>query len=63
MLDGSWAHPDQLAAAKTWEADYEGITLDEVKAEAKRWLAEEPLMVIAAPQAKQAAIAPTKPKG
>ena len=63
MLDGSWAHPDQLAAAKTWESDYEGITLDEVKAEAKRWLAQEPLMVIAAPQAKQAAIAPTKPKG
>ncbi len=63
MLDGSWAHPDQLDAAKTWEADYEGITLDEVKAEAKRWLAEDPLMVIAAPQAKQAAIAPAKPKG
>ena len=64
MLDGSWAHPDQIAAAKTWEADYEGITLDEVKAEAKRWLSEDPLMVIAAPQAKQAQnVALVKPKG
>jgi zinc protease len=63
MLDGSWAHPDQIDAAKTWEADYEGITLDEVKAAAKRWLAEDPLMVIAAPATKQAAIAPAKPKG
>jgi zinc protease len=64
MLDGSWAHPDQIAAAKTWEADYEGITLDEVKAEAKRWLSVDPLMVIAAPQAKQAQnVALAKPKG
>jgi zinc protease len=63
MLDGSWAHPDQLDAAKTWKSDFEGISLDEVKAEAKRWLAEDPLMVIAAPSTKTAAITPTKPKG
>ena len=63
MLDGSWAHPDQLAAAKTWQADYEGITLDEVKAEAKRYLAEEPLMVIAAPSTRQAENTAVKPKG
>ena len=64
MLDGSWAHPDQIAAAKTWQADYETITLDEVKAEAKRWLAEDPLMVIAAPVAPtQAANTVVKPKG
>jgi len=55
MLDGSWAHPDQIASAKTWESDYEGITLDEVKAEAKRWLAENPMVVIAAPATRQAA--------
>ena len=65
MLDGSWAHPDQLSAAKTWEADYEGITLDEVKAEAKRWLAVDPLMVVASPGAahSQAANTVAKPKG
>ncbi|HEY1753420.1 MAG TPA: insulinase family protein [Caulobacteraceae bacterium] len=54
MLDGSWAHPDQLASAKTWESDYEGITLDEVKAEARRYLANAPLMVIAAPSTQAA---------
>jgi zinc protease len=54
MLDGSWAHPDQLAAAKSWETDYEGITLDEVKTEAKRYLADAPLMVIAAPSTQAA---------
>jgi zinc protease len=64
MLDGSWAHPDQIANAKTWESDYETITLDEVKAEAKRWLAASPMMVIAAPATTQAENAPpVKPKG
>jgi zinc protease len=63
MLDGSWAHPDQIAAAKTWQADYETITLDEVKAEAKHWLAEDPLVVVAAPATRQAANTAPKPKG
>ncbi len=63
MLDGSWAHPDQLAAAKSWQSDYEGITLDEVKAEAKRWLAEDPLMVVASPSTRQAANGVAKRKG
>ena len=62
MLDGSWAHPDQIAAAKTWESDFEGITLDEVKAEAKRWLAPDPLIVVASP-ATQASNAAPRPKG
>ncbi len=62
MLDGSWAHPDQIATAKTWESDYETITLDEVKAEAKRWLAHDPLMVIANPST-QAANTAVRPKG
>ncbi|MBV9994738.1 MAG: insulinase family protein [Caulobacteraceae bacterium] len=62
MLDGSWSHPDQLAAAKTWESDYEGITLDEVKAEARRWLGKDPLVVIAVP-ATQASNAKTLPHG
>jgi zinc protease len=62
MLDGSWEHPDQIATAKTWESDYETISLDEVKAAAKRWLAPEPLMVIAAPST-QAANTAARPKG
>ena len=62
MLDGSWAHPDQLTAAKTWESDFEGITLDEIKAEARRWLSPDPLIVIAAPST-QASNAPARPKG
>ena len=42
----------------------DAITLDEVKTEAKRWLAANPMIVIAAPTATQAAIAPpAKPKG
>jgi zinc protease len=62
MLDGSWEHPDQLASAKTWESDYQTITLDEVKAAAQKWLAPDPLMVIAAPST-QAANTAVRPKG
>ncbi|HEX3407091.1 MAG TPA: insulinase family protein, partial [Caulobacteraceae bacterium] len=62
MLDGSWEHPDQLASAKTWESDYETITLDEVKAAARKWLAPDPLMVIAAPST-QASNTAARPKG
>jgi zinc protease len=58
MLDGSWAHPDQLAAAKTWQSDYESITLDEVKAEASRWLAQAPLVVVAVPATQSASATP-----
>jgi zinc protease len=63
MLDGSWAHPDQIDAAKTWQADFESITLDEVKAEARQWLAPEPMIVIANPASTQAATPPAHPKG
>jgi len=63
MLDGSWAHPDQIATASTWQSDYEGISLDEVKAEARRWLAVEPLMVIASPSTQAAATPPARPGG
>jgi zinc protease len=62
MLDGSWAHPDQLDSAKTWQSDYESISLDEVKAAAKQWLAPAPLMVIASPPT-QAANTAARPKG
>jgi zinc protease len=62
MLDGSWEHPDQIASAKTWESDYQTISLDEVKAAARKWLAPNPLVVIAAP-ATQASNTPPKHKG
>ena len=62
MLDGSWAHPDQITSARSWESDFETISLDEVKAEAKQYLAPEPLIVVASP-ATQASAAPVKPKG
>jgi zinc protease len=62
MLDGSWEYPDQIASAKTWQSDYETITLDEVKAAAKKWLAPDPLMVIAAPSTEAANTA-ARPKG
>ena len=63
MLDGSWAHPDQIDAAKTWQADFESITLDEVKAEARQWLAPAPMIVSANPASTQAATPPAHPKG
>jgi len=49
-LDGSWAHPDQLDADKSWQSDYSGITLAEVQAEAKRWLSQAPIIVVASPK-------------
>jgi zinc protease len=51
VLDGSWAHPDLIDAANSWQADYSGITLAEVQAEAKRWLTQTPWIVVAAPKA------------
>src|SRR5262249_41149758 len=62
MLDGSWAHPDQLTAAKSWQAGFEGITPDQAEAEAHRGLAPEPLIVIASPSA-QASNEQARPKG
>jgi zinc protease len=49
-LDGSWAHPDQIDAANSWQSDYSGITLDEVQAEAKRWLNQTPWIAVASPK-------------
>jgi zinc protease len=49
-LDGSWAHPDKIEAAQRWQSDFSGITLAEVQAEARRWLAQTPLLVVAAPK-------------
>jgi zinc protease len=62
MLDGSWADQDKIAEAKTWQTDFETIDLAEVKAEAKRWLAGNALMVIASP-AKEASAGGGRAKG
>ena len=50
VLDGSWAHPDLIAAAKSWQSDYSSISLAEVQAEAKRWLSQTPWIVVASPK-------------
>jgi zinc protease len=50
VLDGSWRHPDQLLAAQQWQGDYEGVTLAEVKAEAKTWLSRGPMVVVVTPR-------------
>ena len=49
VLDGSWAHPDQLAEARSWMSDYAGITLADVKASARTWLSGPPVAVVALP--------------
>ena len=59
-LNGSWAHPDQLADANRW-SDYSAITLDELRAAARRYLSAEPLTITVLPRtgAPAAAAAPT----
>ena len=49
-LDKSWADPDKLDAARTWQSDFSGITLADVEAEARKWLTQTPIVVIAAPK-------------
>ncbi len=49
-LDDSWAHPDKLDSARTWQSDFSGITLADVEAEARKWLTQTPIVVIAAPK-------------
>jgi len=49
-LDQSAAHPDKIAAAQSWQTDFSSITLDEVKAAAKRWLSQTPMIAIATPK-------------
>ncbi|HXQ47283.1 MAG TPA: insulinase family protein, partial [Caulobacteraceae bacterium] len=49
-LDQSWAHPDKLDAARTWLSDFSGITLADVQAEARKWLSQTPIVVVAAPK-------------
>jgi zinc protease len=50
-LDGSWAHPDKLDTAKSWQTDFSAITLADVQAEARHWFSQTPMIVIAAPKA------------
>ncbi len=49
-LDESWAYPDKLDAARSWQSDFSSITLTDVEAQARKWLTQTPIMVIAAPK-------------
>jgi zinc protease len=51
-LDQSWSHPDKLDAARSWQSDYAGITLADVQGEARKWLSQTPIVVIAAPKGR-----------
>jgi zinc protease len=51
-LTGSWRNPDQLIIANRW-SDYSAITLDEVKTAARRYLAQDPLVIIVLPRTPQ----------
>ncbi len=48
-LDGSAAHPGQIAGALAMHDLYRSITLEEVKAAAARWLGGEPLVATVVP--------------
>jgi zinc protease len=61
-LDGSWGEPYKLAQARTWQADYSHIPVDEVRAAAKRWLAQAPIVITALPEQAQFANG-AKPSG
>jgi zinc protease len=52
-LDGSWGEPYKLAQARTWQADYSHIPVEEVRAAAKRWLAQAPIIITALPEQAQ----------
>jgi zinc protease len=56
-LDGSAANPGQLAEATGMRDLYRSITLDEVKAAARTWLARAPLVVTVVPAAAHTAAA------
>jgi zinc protease len=49
-LNGSVRHPDQLTSARGFEADIAGITLEEARAEAARWLARRPYIILGLPK-------------
>jgi zinc protease len=49
VLSGSARFPDQLEVARTWEAAYGSISLEEVRKAARNWLSNPGLAAIAAP--------------
>jgi zinc protease len=61
VLQGSVDHPNQLTAARSWDYDMATISLDEIKAAARKWLAQEPTTSIATPKPAATADA-SKPK-
>ena len=50
VMNGSERHPDKLASAGTDLAELSSIRLDEVKAEARRWLSARPYIVESLPK-------------
>jgi zinc protease len=49
VMDDSVEHPEFLLDTRTREHDLETIGLDEVKAEARRWLTQPPIVAISVP--------------
>jgi zinc protease len=49
VINGSARKPRKLDDALGWEADYRGMTLDEVRSAAATWLAGPPFEVVASP--------------
>jgi zinc protease len=58
-LNGSFEHPEKLEWTRTRDHDMATISLDEVKAEARRWLSRDPMVVVSLPQSP----APVTPDG
>jgi zinc protease len=48
-LDGSFTFPDRLNQDRTWRTDMTGITTQDVREAARRWLSPDPIVVTALP--------------
>jgi zinc protease len=58
IMDGSFEHPEFLLNTRTQEHDFATIGLDEVKAEARRWLTQPPIVAISVPAEADGAAKP-----
>jgi zinc protease len=59
-MDGSARDSKSLMNLLTYDDDIRGVTLDEVKATARKWLSPEPIVALAMPQATASAAGPAK---
>jgi zinc protease len=59
-MDGSARDSKPLMNLLTYDDDIRGVTLDEVKAVARKWLSPEPIVALATPQATASAAGPAK---